>query len=29
LPALAHYFSQQRGLCSTLDLRLHGKCEEH
>jgi cytochrome c553 len=29
LPALAHYFSQQRGLCSTLDLRQHGKCEEH
>jgi cytochrome c553 len=28
-PALAHYFSQQRGLCSTLDLRQHGKCEEH
>jgi cytochrome c553 len=28
-PALAHYFSQQRGLCSTLDLRRHGKCVEH
>jgi cytochrome c553 len=28
-PALARYFSQQRTLCSTLDLRQHGKCEEH
>ncbi|HEU4603642.1 MAG TPA: c-type cytochrome [Steroidobacteraceae bacterium] len=28
-PALAHYFSQQRGLCSTQDLRTHGKCLEH
>jgi cytochrome c553 len=29
LPALAHYFSQQRGLCNTQDLRQHGKCQEH